>query len=195
LGTGDVVDDIYSFLTPEVLSRSQSNERMSVDAREDEEQEDVQYIQPPSQHYVSPFQGDRPVSDDAELITIDDSDEEEGARQMEGNQASPQSEKDELCDSPREPDSDVIDTSSVSQEPLVEPLNFEQASQPVEGLQMPGSDITQEQDGKLSSPLPFSLFKSIIHRGNIGSCQLEQSSCVPYRQACISIRTSRDAFS
>ena len=168
---------------------------MSVDPREDDEYEDEQYIQPPSQHYVSPFQGDRLVSNDAELITIDDSDEEEGTTQMEGNQASPQSEKDELCDSPREPDSDVIDTSSVPQEPLVEPLNFEQASQPAESLQMPGSDITQEQDGELSSPLYFSLFKTIIRRSNIGSCQLEQSSCVPYRQACFSIRTPRDAFS
>lgn len=189
------MDGIYSFLTPEVLSRSQSNERMSVDAREDEEQEDEQYIQPPSQHYVSPFQGDRLVSNGPELITIDDSDEEEGAKRMEGNQASPQSEKDELCDSPREPDSDVIDTSSVPQEPLVEPLKFEQASQSVESLQMPGSDITQEQDGEFLSPLYFSLLKTIICRGNIGSRQLEQSSCVPYRQACVSIRTPRDAFS
>jgi hypothetical protein len=195
LGTGDLADSIYSFLTPEVLSRSQSNERTSLDAREDEGQEAEQYIQPPSQHYVSLPQGDRLVSADTEPIIIDDSDEEEGAKQMEGSRASPQSEKDELCDSPGEPDSDVIDTSSVPQEPLVEPLNSEQASQPVEALQMPGSDITQEQDGESPSPLYFSLFKTIIRRGNNESCQLEQSSCFPYREACISIRTPRDAFS
>lgn len=150
------MDDIDSFLTPEVLSRSQSNEQTSLDAREDEKQEDEQYIQLPSQHYISPFQLDRLVSADAELITIDDSDEEEGAKSMEGNRASPQSEKDELCDSPREQDFDVVDTSSVPQEPLVEPLNFEQAPHPLESLQMPGSDITQEQDGEFPLLLDFS---------------------------------------
>lgn len=150
------MEGIDSFLTPEVLSRSESNERTSIDAREDEEQEDEQYIQPPPQHYVSPFQDDRLVSTDAELITIDDSDEEEGAKPMEGNQASPQSEKDELRDSPLEQVSDIIDTSSFPQEPLVGPLNFERAAQPLESLQMPHSDITQEQDGEFPSPLYFS---------------------------------------
>ena len=141
-------------MTPEVLSRSQSNERTSLDVREDEEQEAEQYIQPPSQDYLSLPQGNRLAADEDPII-IDDSDEEEGAKQIEGSRASPQSEKDELCDSPGEPDTDVIDVSSVPQEPLVDPLNFEQASQLIEALQMPGSDITQEQDGESPSPLEF----------------------------------------
>jgi len=192
------VDDIDSFLTPEVLSRSHSNERTLLYNREDEEQEDEQYIQLPSQHYVSSFHGDRLVSADVELITIDDSDEEEGATQVVGNRPSPQSEldelqhpeKDELCDFPREEGSDVIGPSSVAQEAL-----FEQASQPLEGLQVPSSDRTQEHDGEFPYPLYFTSIRTIICRGNIEPCQLEQSSCVPYWQACISIRTPRNAFS
>jgi len=192
------VDNIDSFLTPEVLSRSQSNEPTSLDNREDEEQEDEQYIQLPSRHYVLPFQRDRPVSADVELITIDDSDQEEDATQVVGNRPSPQfelddlqrPEEDELCDSSQEEAPDVIDPSSVPQDVL-----SEQASQPFEDLQMPGSDRIQEHDGEFPYPLYFILIKTIICRGNIEPCQLEQSSCVPCWQTCISIRTPRNAFS
>jgi len=63
-GTGDVVDDIDSFLTPDVLSRRQSNERTSLDDPDDGEQEyeDEQCIQVAPQHYVdSIHQRDRPI--------------------------------------------------------------------------------------------------------------------------------------
>jgi len=73
-------DDIDSFLTPDVLSRRQSNERTSLDDPDDGETgyEDEQCIQLPPQHYVdSIHQRDRPIPVDAELIILDDSDDDE----------------------------------------------------------------------------------------------------------------------
>jgi len=169
---------------------------MPLDDPEDGEQEyeDEPYIQLPPQHYVdSIHRRDRPIPADAELIILDDSDDDEGPRQPEEKRASSQSEFDELQYPDEEVEEDnqnsaqdekdelithtVNNTHSLSvphevsgEEPLAGPSNGENVSQPCEALQTPDNDLTREQDGKF--PYSFSSLNIIsisqyVGRGHI----------------------------
>ncbi len=80
-GSADLDDGIDSFLTPGALSPNPSEEQMSIG------DDEGTGIQGPPDHYVSvPSTRGQPIPSDAELITVDDSDDEpeQGTNPLEG---------------------------------------------------------------------------------------------------------------
>ena len=80
-GSADLDDGIDSFLTPGALSPNPSEERTSIG------DDEGAGIQGPPDHYVSvPLTRGQPIPSDAELIAVDDSDDEpeQGSKPLEG---------------------------------------------------------------------------------------------------------------